>query len=362
MKKIKTILKILFPDFFQKRLKSKNQKKYLKEIQHFKNIKKIVYTLVPSENHKNIGDQAQVVAILKWFEINFPHIPIVEVTKENCLNNVEVLKEIINDDDLIFIHSGGNLGNRFIEQEKGRRIIIKNFPANRIISLPQTIFFSKTETGLKELQLSQIIYNKHKKLTVIGRDIESAKIANELFPNIKSFALPDFVLFMDSFIVKKENNNSDGILFCLRNDSESNISKHDLIDFGRDLEMNFEISDTTIDDPISKDRRESILYETLSYFSKFKIIITDRYHGLIFASILRKPCLVISTVDHKLDSAIDWFKEIPYIKIVNEDNYKDLNKLIYMVINQRNSHSINWREKYFDPLIEKLDLTDYFTI
>src|SRR5690606_34700948 len=57
-------------------------------------------------------------------------------------------------------------------------------------------------------------------------------------------------------------------------------------------------------------RRPSDLRDTLSLFAAHEAVVTDRYHGLIFAVICRKPVVVLPTVDHKLHSAIEWFSDI----------------------------------------------------
>lgn len=38
-----------------------------------------------------------------------------------------------------------------------------------------------------------------------------------------------------------------------------------------------------------------------------KLIITDRYHGLIFSQITSTPVIVIRSNDHKLSSGVNWF-------------------------------------------------------
>lgn len=61
---------------------------------------------------------------------------------------------MLNDDDLIFLQGGGNLGDKWLNEERLRRTIIESFPNNKIVILPQTIYFSKNDGG-KEFEISQ---------------------------------------------------------------------------------------------------------------------------------------------------------------------------------------------------------------
>ena len=110
------------------------------------------------------------------------------------------------------------------------------------------------------------------------------------------------------------------ILLCLREDKESILSEKEKRDLVQSLPYDCRRYDTTLKKPIYK--RERTLENTLKMFNKYDLVITDRYHGLIFSVLCKKPCIVIPTVDHKLTSAINWFKDIPTVSLI-----KDLNDI-----------------------------------
>ena len=161
---------------------------------HLKNTPKILYAITPPPRLKNIGDHAQAVAIKRWLKKHYPGIPVLEMDKDRSRYYLPALRWLFNPEDRLFLHSGGNLGDRGLWSENIRRLIIKTFPNNKIVSLPQTIYFSDTPRGKKERLISQRIYNSHSNLTIIGRDKESGKLAQELFPEALTFSMPDFVL------------------------------------------------------------------------------------------------------------------------------------------------------------------------
>lgn len=351
----KKIINTIMPGFLAIIRKKRKEHAFYISYKNIKNVLKIIYTLTPPKSLSNIGDHAQVVAINKWLKTNYPDTPIIEVDKDQCISMIHVLKKIVNQYDLIFIHSGGNLGDRGIWSEKGRRNIIVNFPNNKIVSLPQTIFFSDTEKGRKEQRISEQIYNSHKNLTIIGRDQESYNLAKRLFPSCRTFPLPDFVLYLKGEeILERRNSRPNGTLLCLRNDNESILTINDRKLIQDQIKQPFEYFDTTIDKPIRRYEREDILKRTIEYFDKFEIIITDRYHGLIFAALLRKPTIIIPTIDHKLTSAYDWFKNIRYIIFVNNVDFYQINNKIKDLLKMPRSTQIDWRSMYFLKLREQI--------
>lgn len=194
--------------------------KFADERRNLKSQRKIFYTITPPPKLSNVGDHAQAIAIRVWLEKHYHQLPIIEVDKSQTRYLMPALKWLIGSEDLIFLHSGGNLGDRGMWSEKNRRLVIKSFPKNKIISLPQTIHFSETKIGRREKENTRKIYAAHPNLTVIGRDPKSGEIAEELFPKAKTYCMPDFVL---SLPPKNSGikNTTPKVLLCLRLDSES---------------------------------------------------------------------------------------------------------------------------------------------
>jgi pyruvyl transferase EpsI len=276
-----------------------------------------IYALTPAARLRNVGDQAQVVAIERWLARHYPDHPIVELDKDLVLGCIDDLKRRVRRQDLIFLHSGGNLGDRNRWSEAGRRAMIEAFPDNRIVSLPQTIYFSDTPVGRHEREISRGIYGRHRGLTVIGRDEISGRLAKELFPRAQIATMPDFVLSLraEDFALTPAATHKGRIMLCLRLDGESAFDQNQRRALAESLGWPTTMYDTTLDHDIPAADRLRILTETLSLFDGHRAVVTDRFHGLIFAVICRKPAVVLPTVDHKLTSAIAWFKDIPNVQL-----------------------------------------------
>lgn len=319
-------------------------------------VRKIIYALIPPPTLPNLGDHAQVIAIRRWIGKHFPDRPVLEVDKNEVLYCNSELKSVVNPDDLFLLHSGGNLGDRGLWSERGRRQIIESFPENQIVSLPQTIYFSDTPEGQRQQSISQAIYSRHRKLTVIGRDEESGRLAAELFPTATTFAMPDFVLSLDpaQFVSPEVNEEAaeNKILLCLRNDNESNLTADDRQRLIAAISAPHELYDTTLENPIATNRQEELLAQTLTYFSSFAAVVTDRYHGLIFSVLCKRPTVVLPTVDHKLTSAFDWFKGIQGLRFAK--NVGEVPALLEEVRSTELVQTIDWNREYFDPLAERV--------
>ncbi|MBX2997542.1 MAG: polysaccharide pyruvyl transferase family protein [Caldilineaceae bacterium] len=322
---------------------------FVRQWQHLKGRRKIVYALVPHPALSNIGDHAQVVAIQKWIHQHFPSFPVLEVDKLDVLTCIEILKKFVTPQDLILIHSGGNLGDRGITSEKGRRLLIESFPDNLIISLPQTIHFSQTTHGQSELASSTQVYNAHSHLTVLARDSISGEFARQYFPQSHVDVYPDFVLSLPGEqgelpvkrIVQK-------VLLCLRNDSESNLSIDDHRRIVNSLPYETTLFDTTFRQPIQRGERERKLQETLELFRSHDAVVTDRFHGLIFAVLMGLPTVVLKTVDHKLTSGLDWFEEITFVTYA--ESLDEIEQKIQESLSASSCYMPDWNHLYFDPL------------
>ncbi|MBG9994702.1 polysaccharide pyruvyl transferase family protein [Pseudoalteromonas sp. NZS127_1] len=321
------------------------------EIKSRFNIKgaRIIYAITPTPELSNLGDQAQVVSIYRWLKRNYPNHSIIEVNKDEVINCVSYFKKKVCKSDLIVLHSGGNLGDRGLWSETSRRKMIINFPNNQILSLPQTINFRNTEKGQKELNISKGIYNKHKNLTVVARDNESFKLANKYFHNCSTNQAPDFVLSYDISHLDLENTAKNGkVLFCLREDDESAISKEQRALLLKNSSLNYDLFDTTIPENINNEQRKEKLDEVLKMFSQYEYIVTDRFHGLIFSILCKKPTVVLKTVDHKLTSAFDWFEKVKFVTFA--DSVDKVNDAVELVLKETDFSVPNWNDKYFDPL------------
>lgn len=279
-----------------------------KVLQKFKRGKQLRILLYGVPDHINLGDQAQSYCIEMLLKLNFSkaNIQLVEhiYDEKKRLWFIERLKKKLGKSDIIICQSGyhfSELYPLYVHYED----FLKNFPENRIVIFPQTINFEKKENLISCAE----IFDKHKNCLLMCRDRVSFETANGFFKQTPLLLFPDVVT---SLIGSYEySGDRKGVLFCLRNDKEAFYSKDEMGAFIKDLHIDYSITDTQADAKLKQLRknRKEIIERKIEQFSKYKVVVTDRYHGTIFSLIAKTPVIVISSTDHKLSSGVNWFDD-----------------------------------------------------
>ncbi len=233
---------------------------------------------------------------------------------------INSLQKCITSDDVIVCQGGGNFGSLYEFAEVFRRKVLKAFKNNKIIILPQTLFYSDDEKGSRELLLDQQIVRNCKKLTMFARDEVSYKLMKQYFSS-DIIKLHDTVSLFDATILSSKKR--EGIVICLRSDKESALKTEDKIKIIGFCEENSEkvvVTDTCTNYEISRDERRRVLEKKIGLFGSAKLVITDRLHGMIFSIITETPCIVLGNDHHKVFETYKTFSDCSYIKYVNSVN------------------------------------------
>lgn len=280
-------------------------------------MKKLIIMGIP--HHGNIGDNAIAIAEEELLSKHFPEYKIYYMQEKFLDVCAKKAKKYINDEDIILLHGGGNIGDTYARPETGRREVIKLFPNNKIIIFPQTAYFSNTDEGKRELELSKEIYNNHKNLIIMAREEKSYNFMKDHFYNAKIYLTPDIVMSL----YKGSNKKREGALLLFRTDKEktledSNIEKIKQIvteKYGK-----YNLTDMNLGSGITNiagKLRNSVLENKFNEFQTSKIAITDRLHGMIFAAITETPCVVFGNFNHKISESFKWLENLKYIKFCN---------------------------------------------
>lgn len=296
---------------------------------------KIFYLGIHPPHHSNIGDFSQVIGIQSWFNDYFPSWDVIIHSKRQVLSFLSQAESEVDENDLIFIHSGGDMGDRYLGWERIRLKIVKAFPKNKIISLPQTIHFSKSEN----LEGSARIYNSHPDLTIMARDEPSYEVACKHFDQCKVMLVPDFALYLKP---PPYHDSKNGILVCLRADRESALDKDErekLFTLGTPF-------DTSVGGGMLLEGRREQFEKTMEVFQRHEVVVTDRFHGMIFAHLAQTPCIVLSTKGHKVTAGTRWFGN--QIQLA-----KDFEAVQHALKNPVPVRPISWSE-HFVPLKSRL--------
>lgn len=131
--------------------------------------------------HSNGGD----LLIMKGTEAFFKDYDIRVQARYSVLDFPDKLK--IPKDHIIVLHGGGNFGDLYPVHQKLREKIIADYPNNRIVMLPQTIFYKKDS----EFDRTARIFNGHKDVHLYVRDTLSYDAASRKFHKCCVYLSPD---------------------------------------------------------------------------------------------------------------------------------------------------------------------------
>lgn len=199
------------------------------------------------------------------------------------------------------------------------RTILKEFPNNKIIVLPQTCFFDNVDNSFFNESLK--CYSNHKNLTFFAREIYSLEFMKKYFPKCNVLLAPDIVLYNEKILFKNERKDA---LCCLRNDKEKVFdTKSEIVEQLKCQGVDVYFTDTVIPQKVFAINRKKVLYKKLDEFSKYKVVITDRLHGMVFAYLTQTPCLVIENKSYKVKGIYEWIKRSNFIKMYNPNNIKE---------------------------------------
>ena len=200
--------------------------------------KRIVLFNTPE--HDNIGDHLITISEMKFLNDRFQQYDIFEITDIEYTWFRKIIKRSIEQEDIILITGGGFLGSLWLYNgEQNVRNILSDYPKNRVIILPQTIYFEDNDRGQKEKVKSLQIYNQHPDLTICVREKKSFNLLDDIKnKKYKVELIPDAALFYKP--EAEENNYAEGkALLCLRSDKErilqeeeQNFIKEKLIKLG----------------------------------------------------------------------------------------------------------------------------------
>ncbi len=280
--------------------------------------------------HHNVGDLLILSGTINFFKNNS-----INVKSHLSTYNTDIsqLKKIINNGTTIICHGGGNFGDIYPVHQNLREQLIKSFPSNRIIILPQTAFFNSIENQ----ENSQEVFNKHDNVVMFARD----KKTHEIFKQFseKAYLMPDMAHELYGTLPKVAKNKP--VLYFLRNDVEKNpiqlqiikeIKDNDCCDwtdlltkkdyrvaYGAHqlIRVNRKLKSNALDKVIFKIwnvHAETLVSDMSKLFSSYEKVITSRLHGHILSCLVDVPSSIIDNSYGKNTEYYQmWTKELDIV-------------------------------------------------
>lgn len=268
-------------------------------------------------DYGNLGDHAIAEAEHRFMRQHYG-IELCEIPCATQRNYMHLLHSVIDKDDIIIISGGGFLGSLWINGELNVQQILREFPYNRIIIFPQTMYWEEGQEEL--LDISKQCFKGHVgEIVICARDYTTYNKMNIYYEGCRILLAPDIVLSADwkNDFCKKSRK---GAFLCLKDDKESVLSDkekekieikvHKYVDSISSFK-------TDLNKAIYEASRISELRKVLNVVSGAELIITDRLHGMIFSYITNTPCVVLKGLSHKLEEGYMWISETPFIEYAN---------------------------------------------
>ncbi len=310
--------------------------------------------LLQTPMHGNLGDHAIAEAEKKLIQDILPDRVFVELPSSIIKRMPHFVHYIVGKNPVL-IHGGGFLGDLWHRESDIVANIVSMFPQNRIIIFPQTMYYDYNEQRKSSFKRDIMLFGKHKDIWIFLREKVSYEFCIKTFPAVHAMLVPDIVFYLNGITAKPS---SQGILLCLRDDSEKVLSDDNENELYNILHSRFPQqkiirTDTIGSSFISPGKRGDLVNELISDFSRARLVITDRLHGMIFSAISKTPCIAFGSVSHKTKGVYEWLKN--FNGIIYIDDFSDINSAIDQLLCAE-SYDFNLEELRleFKPLIELL--------
>ena len=279
--------------------------------------RRIILLNVP--RHGNRGDIAIALAERKLFTENCKDFTLIEIPGVFCGEYSHLIRQHINSRDILCITGGGFFGSFWRNEPEWALKVLRHFRHNRVIIMPQTVFYFDNEQGMKELASDRKTFAKFSDLHVFVRDRNSYELISRtsLFPKAKSVELvPDMVCSMDFQRLAPEKRS--GVIVCLRPDAEKVLDKYQCNMLISELYAKFGDvkfwSTNPAQSSVNISGWEDALTEALRTVAGAELVVTDRLHGMIFAAVTGTPCVAFDNKTGKV-RVYEWISEREYIQI-----------------------------------------------
>lgn len=167
-------------------------------------------------DHQNVGD-----SLIMKGEFDFlSTIKNAKCKEYTTMWSFENRRPSIPKDDLLIMRGSGSFGDIWPAAPNFWKFVMKNYPENPILFMPQTIHFDDEN---KLVEMAGLI-SEHKRITLCVRDKESFDIAQKFF-NCDSYLVPDMAFYMNGkFSSVPHNSNPSRELLVKREDKERKSS------------------------------------------------------------------------------------------------------------------------------------------
>lgn len=279
------------------------------------------FLLIDTPVHENIGDHAIALSERRLLQEWFGKESFFEISAVKLSGMEKAYSRVSPRNQVILVHGGGFLGSIWPNEEKRFRRILDAFQNHKVVVFPQTVTFNQdTDEGLAFMEESVRAYSAHPNLTICCRERRSLKLMQEKAPGVCSILIPDVVLGLQA---PKAEGKRDGVLFCMRADREKLVGEAQIICLMNAISSTYPnypimVTDTVACSSIPIHSSEQQVISKLIEFSRVRLVVTDRLHGMVFSAITGTPCIALNNSNGKVEAVYEWIADLPYIAFARD--------------------------------------------
>lgn len=271
--------------------------------------------------HLNFGD----LLILRGTEQFFSDCGHTVTARAAYMNFTASRQRHVTRDAIIVMHGGGNFGDLYPVHQRFREQVVRQFPNNRIVILPQSVYFSSPAAQ----EQSAEVFRAHQDVVLCLRDHASIHRVGRRF-TANTVLMPDMA--QQLWQGPDGHSHSTGrTLELMRRDLEMSQDQNapglgadsrDWLDFiprwscriyGRILalhELEGRYGHRLAAQPLWYEYCRRLHAHMEQQFRDYDRVVTSRLHGMIFAALLGKPVQYVDNTYGKLTGyAETWFDD-----------------------------------------------------
>lgn len=232
----------------------------------------------------------------------------------------------------IIMMGGGNWGDLYLPHNILRKNVVRQYPDNNIIILPQTVFYE----GARNARSDASIFRQHKHLTICARDRYSYRFLKAFGFSKNVILIPDMAFCIAQERLKKDATPTlhKDLLFKRIDKEESDVeiitsisSCYDTSDWplyeGKDPKLDYLFNlmqngnHKAADDYALSTYLPSRIKTGIEFISQYDRVISNRLHGAILSILLGKEVYIIDNSYGKNSQYYDtWLSDIKNVHIL----------------------------------------------
>lgn len=316
--------------------------------------------LIGTPLHENLGDHLITLGVREFISSSCPNKNVIEIPLEAYRVFWRSLKRGMAKDNIILINGGGWMGDVYPEDEAVIWHVAKNFPENKIVILPQTIFYNDIKSSIAQnlIREGRNVFSRAEKIDLCLREVRSLQMAYEIYPRAQSYLVPDMALAYCDKVPKDITTPNGRVGVCLRLDKEKCLDDFEtdkIVETLRKTGKTVVPITTMAGRKVYSYEREVVVQKKLKEFAACDVVVTDRLHAMLFAFLANTPCVAFDNSTKKLSGVYNtWLQAQHGVELLANPN--DLGGVLELLEKRLEDDRVNFSS--FDYSILKELISD----